>query len=112
MAKKKSNRTKKPVSGISTQIRADVKPDTPSYYVNYMAVNHSPYDFTITAIKLPSHFTPDQIELANKRRPVPVEPILQLVIPPRIIKGLINALSDQCQKFEDRFGAITSKGEK
>ena len=110
MPKKKNNGSIPPAPQITAQIHADVKPDTPFYYVNYMAINHSPYDFTITAIKLPSHLTTDQLEFAKKGQPVSVEPVLQLVIPPRVIKGLIKALTEQCLKYEAQFGPIAAEG--
>ena len=111
MAKGKSNRSKAPAQ-INAQIQAEVKPDTPFYYINYLSINHSAYDFTMTAVKLPSHFTPDQIESARQGKPVLVEPVLQLVIPPRVIKGLITALTEQCRKYEAQFGPIPSNGAK
>jgi hypothetical protein len=111
MPKKKTNGSIPSTPQISAQIHADVKPDTPFYYVNYMAINHSPYDFTITAIKLPSHLATDQIESAKKGKPVSIEPVLQLVVPPRVIKGLIKALTEQCRKYEALFGPIPAEGE-
>ena len=96
---------------IPITVQVDAKPDTPFYYVNYLGVNHSPYDFTISALRLPSQLSPEQKVYARKKEPVPMEPTLQLVIPTTLIKGLINALSIQCQKYEAKFGAIPSKEE-
>jgi len=92
---------------VNVKIEAEIKPDTPFYYVNFISVNHSPYDFSISAVKLPSKLTADQIALAKAGKPVLVEPILQLVVPPAVTKALIQALSEQCRKYEDRYGKIS-----
>jgi hypothetical protein len=85
---------------VSAQIQWDVKPDTPSYYVNYLGVSHSPYDFTLSAAKIPSPLTQKQAELAKSGQQISVEPLMQLVMPPLLIDGLINALIDQKAKYE------------
>jgi len=85
---------------VNAQVRVDVKSDTPSYYVNYIAVSHTAYDITLSAIKVPSPFSQEQIELAQSGQQIPVEPILQLVMPPLLVDGLIKALIDQRAKHE------------
>ena len=98
-------RSKKAPKELTAGIRVDVKPDTAFYYVNYMTVSHTPYDFNINVTRIPSSLTPEQIEVARKGQPVPVEATLQLVVPPPVVKGLIRALTDQVQKYEKKFGA-------
>jgi hypothetical protein len=93
------------------KVQADIKPDTPFYYVNYISVTHSPYDFAISVLRLPHQLTPEQKSFASKGDPVPMEATLQLIIPTQIIKGLIKALSEQCQKYEERYGEITIEGD-
>jgi hypothetical protein len=85
---------------LSAQVRLDVKPDTPSYYVNFIAVSHTAYDITLSATKIPSPFTQEQVELAQRGQQISVEPILQLVLPPLLVDGLIKALTDQKSKHE------------
>lgn len=94
--------TKKPVQeeSVSAQIQWEVKPDTPSYYVNYVGVSHSPYDFTLSAAKIPSPLTQEQMALAKSGQQIPVEPLIQLIVPPLLIDGLILALTDQKAKHE------------
>ena len=98
----KSVAKKKPAQDqeLTAQIRLEIRPDTPSYYVNYIGVSHTAYDFTLSALKLPSPFTPEQAELAKRGEQIPIEPIVQLVIPPLLIEGLIKALIDQKAKHE------------
>ena len=91
---------------ILIKVQPDPKPDTPSYYINYAAVTHSEYDFLVSVLRIPAQLTPEQTELARKGSAVPVEPILQLIIPPRLIDGLIKALSDQKESYEREHGPI------
>jgi hypothetical protein len=97
---------------LSAQIRLEVKSDTPSYYVNFIAVSHTPYDFTLSAVKMPSPLAQEQIELAQSGSQIPVEPILQLVIPPLLIDGLIDALIDQKAKHEKTVAQQVKNNEK
>ena len=60
----------------------------------------------MTVLRIPSQLTAEQTELARAEKPVPVEPLLQLVLPPRLIGGLIRALTVQKQKYEETFGQI------
>jgi hypothetical protein len=66
--------------------------------VNFIAVSHTAYDFTLTVAKIPSPFTQEQAEFAKSGKQIPVEPILQLVMPPLLIDGIIKALADQQEK--------------
>ena len=91
---------------LSVSIQPDPKPDTPSYYVNYAAVSYSEYDFMVTVLRVPTQLTPQQTELAKKGGAVPVEPILQLIVPPKLVDGLITALSIQKEKYEQEHGPI------
>jgi hypothetical protein len=83
---------------MTAQVRLVSKPDTPSYYVNYVAVSHTPYDFTLSVTKVPSPLMDEQIEFVKSGKPIPMEPVLQIVLPPLLIDGLIKALIDQKQK--------------
>ena len=96
----------KPPDSILIDIQPDPKPDTPSYYINYAAVAHTEYDFLVSVLRAPAQLTPEQTELAKKGSAVPVEPILQLIIPPRLVDGLIKALSIQKEKYEREHGPI------
>jgi hypothetical protein len=97
---------------IQIRIEIDAKPETPFYYVNYLAVSHTHYDFTISALKLPSQLSIEQKEYAKRQEPVPLEPTLQLIIPVNLVNGLIRALSTECQKYEAKFGTIPFEEEK
>jgi hypothetical protein len=97
MPKRKPQKPK--VQEATARVRIEVKSDTPSYYVNFIGVSHTAYDFTLSAIKIPSPLTPEQTE-ASKSGEIPIEPLLQLVIPPLLVDGLIIALTDQKARYE------------
>jgi hypothetical protein len=105
---KKNGKPGKPAQP-GAAIALDAKPDTPFYYVNYMSVAHGPYDFTINVIRIPTSFTPEQRDSIKKGQPVSLEPTLQLVVPPQVARGLVSALQDQIQKFDDLQKVIHEK---
>lgn len=86
---------KKQGEPAQAQVRLDVRADTPFYYVNYIGVSHTPYDFTLTVTRIPSPPTQEQIECAKRGEPIPLDATLQIIVPPLLIDGLINALTDQ-----------------
>jgi len=96
----KRNTKNRKVQELTANVRLDVKPDTPSYYVNYMGVSHTAYDFTVSAAKIPSPLTQEQVELAKNGQQIPLEPVVQLIVPPLLVDGLIKALIDQKAKYE------------
>jgi hypothetical protein len=94
---------------VAVKIKPDPKADTPSYYINYAAVMHSEYDFSIAVMRMPTQLTPEQTEMAKKRNTVLVEPILELIVAPRLVDGLIRALSIEKEKYEREHGPIRSE---
>jgi hypothetical protein len=85
---------------MTAQVKLIVKLDTPSYYVNYVAVSHTAYDFTLSVAKIPSPLPEELTALIKNGKPMPLEPILQLIVPPLLVDGLIRAFLDQKQKYE------------
>ena len=100
MAKHATQKKQVQEESVSAQIQWDVKADTPSYYVNFIGVSHSPYDFTLSAVRIPSPLTQEQAAFAKSGQKIPMEPIVQLVVPPLLIDGLIFALNDQKAKHK------------
>jgi hypothetical protein len=94
------NKTKKGIEPGTTAIKIEVGPDTPAYYVNYMTVSHTPFDLVISVTRLPSPPSDEQIEIAKKGQPVPIDATLQLIVPPLVARGLVRALADQLQKYD------------
>lgn len=103
---KRTTKTAKPIAQITAPVKLDIRPDTPAYYVNYMAVTSNVFDFTISAARLPSQLTSEQAELAKKGEPIAVDAILQLIVPPMLVDGLIKVLVDQKQKHEENLAQV------
>jgi hypothetical protein len=95
-----AKRTAKKPQPLTAQARIDFRSDTPSYYVNFIAVSHTAYDITLTVAKIPSPLTEEQTDLATNGKQISVEPILQLVMPPLVADSLIKALTDQREKHQ------------
>ena len=85
---------------VTANIKLDISLDTPSYYVNYMAVGRTQHDFTISVARVPALLIPEQEARAKKESIVSLETTLQLIVPPTLIKGLIEALTKQINKYE------------
>ncbi len=105
MARRKS-RSRKVPKKITAKFHPIVSESTPSYYSNYIEVGHSPYEFVMTFAKVPTRPKPEHIRGAIRGEPIPVEAILQVEVPTRLLEGLINALSIQMQKYEKSYGRI------
>ena len=96
---------------VTTKIQM-VQPETPSpYYSNYIEVTHSEYEFALSFAKLPTKLRPQQLLDVKAGQPLQVEPLLQIEIPTRLIKGLIRALTVQVEIYEKRYGPIPATGE-
>jgi len=80
--------------------------DVPSYYVNYAEVSQGMHDFSIHVARMPSRFSPDVAAAAAKEGVLRIDPMLQLVVPPTIIPGLIKALELQKAMYEKQHGEI------
>jgi hypothetical protein len=89
-------------------IRLEATANTPFYYVNIFAVSFLAYDFTISATKLPSELTPEQRTNLEHKTPITLEPTLQLVVPPMLVKNLARVLNVQIEQYEKTFGPIPS----
>lgn len=86
--------------------------DTPVYYINYAELYSSQNEFGISVARVPTKPRPEDIEEAKKSGAIRVETMLQLVMPPTIIPGLINALKRQKESFERLYGEIKPQEQK
>lgn len=105
-------KNKKPTTVKHVEVELETKPDVPAYYVNYMSVGHTAFDFVISAGRLPFPVPQEQITRINNGQSMLVDTILQLVVPPRVMKGLLDAVTIQIETYEKVFGKITTEGMK
>ena len=99
-------RKSKLVKLSSTQFAFEVTDSTPQYYANFVAVAHTSYDFSLIFAKVPAPPTAEQLAIAQSGKPVRLEPLMQIVIPAKLIQGVIDALKTQKEKYETNFGVI------
>jgi hypothetical protein len=113
MATKKkttSRRKKKPAKDtvteqeVSGRIVIDVPEDLGAYYVSHAEISHNKHDFTILCGKLPAKLSPEQLAIAKSSGEVHIETLVQLIVPPTMIAGLIYALTEQKRKYEKETG--------
>jgi hypothetical protein len=56
----------------SLQYRAEMSPNVPVYYCNYIQVGHSEHEFFLNIFQAPPLLSPDQLELAKKGAHIPL----------------------------------------
>jgi hypothetical protein len=65
--------------------------DIAIYYVNLFEVGHTPFDFTISAARLPAKHRPEVIAEAREEKVLRRDVEVQLVFPANVIPALIVA---------------------
>ena len=78
----------------------------PSYYCNHIEITQTKHEFALTFGQLPTRFSPERLESVKSDGIVHVEPVLEVLIPPTVLPGLIKALESQKKHFETLHGAI------
>jgi hypothetical protein len=106
MAIRKLKRPSPPASRGVASIVMDTQDDMIGHYVNHIEVAHTKHEFTLTCGKLPAKLSPVRLQMAKESGEVHLEPMLQLVIPPTIMPGLISALTSQLEKYEQKNGLV------
>jgi|GEM_PF-2896222 len=95
MASEGKNKKKK-----KTQVQMKLIPSLPAklgrIYSNYIEVSHSPWDFTIRFCDAPPGSDVPRLRKGNK---LEIPTIIEVIIPANLISGLINALTDQNEKY-------------
>jgi hypothetical protein len=105
---RKASRKAAPARAEKTQVRVavDVPSDVATYYANHVEVSRTSHDFSITVARIPSQLQKDVKEAAIRSGVLHIEPLLQLVVPPTLIPGLIKALTIQQKNYEAEQGPI------
>ena|SRR5438477_9521097 len=101
---KHANGSKSPP--VAGEIVVEVRPDTPTYYVNHAEVTNTPHDFAITFAQLPVKLSPDAVVTAKETNKIFVEPVVITVLPATLVPGLIKALTVRREMHEKMFGPI------
>jgi len=96
----------------SLAIAVDVNEETPVHYVNYAEVGHSAYEFSISVTRVPTKVDPQVLADAKKAGILRLDAVLQLLIPTKVVPGLIEALRTQLEVYERNFGPVQSRSAK
>lgn len=93
---------------IRVKIQPDYRADFPTYYVNFVEVAHSRHEFSLTALRAPTRMGRETIEAASEKGMIEIEPAVQLLVPPSMMRGLIDALQKQLAVFEKNYGPVAA----
>ncbi len=95
-----------PNQKIEVRVSLRVTDDTPSYYVNHLEVSQTQHEFTFSVGKIPSRFSAEkQSEIAGSHV-MEIDAMLQLMIPPTLLPGIIKAMQIQLELFEKANGKV------
>ena len=91
---------------VTLKIILEPSEETPVTYVNYAEVGHSQYEFSLTFARVPTKLSRHTLSEVQKSGELSLEPVFSLVLPAKVIPGLINALKVQMASYEQKFGSI------
>ena len=83
---------------INFTIVPDEASDNPRAYANFCAVNHTPFDFTITFCDM-APLSEKDIRAAESDHVVRAPVKARIVLPPQVIPNLIAALQEQLRAY-------------
>ena len=78
----------------------------PRTYANFCAVNHTPFDFTLTFCEV-QPLSEQDIQLAQQAHVVKAPVRVRVVVPVQIIPSLIAALQDQLRSYNEAYATAT-----
>lgn len=105
---RRTAKTEKDEKEIPLKIAALVSESTPFYYSNNVTVAHTRYDVVLTFARIPTSLSAQQRQSIEADKTLSLEAEFQVAISPQLLPGLLRALDDQKEKYEERFGRITS----
>ena len=96
--------TPAPATSVKARISLTVGPDTPVFYVNFAEVTFTAHEFSVLAARTPAKLAPEVVAGVQKGETLTFGADIQLVIPPTLLPGLINALSLTKDQYEQSTG--------
>ena len=85
---------------INFTIVPDDSVDTPRAYANFCAVNHTPFDFTVTFCDM-APLSEKDIRAAEAEHVVRAPIKARIILPPQVIPNLIGALQEQFRIYTE-----------
>jgi hypothetical protein len=89
---------------INFTIVPDDSSDAPRTYANFCAVNHTPFDFTVTFCEM-TPLSEKDIRAAEAEHIVRAQVKARVVLPVQVLPNLIAALQEQLRAYTESVGA-------
>src|SRR5262245_7747142 len=89
---------------INFTIVPDETSDAPRVYANFCAVNHTPFDFTVTFCEM-TPLSEKDIRGAEADHLVRAQVKTRVVLPVQVLPNLIAALQEQLRVYSESVGA-------
>ena len=80
---------------LRTRIVMTETEDAPLFYANYAEVAHSQHEFALLGVRVPAKLSEEQMSEAKSTGTLTLPIDFQIVLPPTVIPGLIDALKNQ-----------------
>jgi hypothetical protein len=94
---------------INFTIVPDESIDSPRSYANFCAVNHTPFDFTITFCEM-APLSEKDIRAAEAEHVVRAPVKARVVLSPQVIPNLIAALQEQLRIYSEAAANASPRG--
>ena len=94
---------------INFTIVPDDSTDAPRTYANFCAVNHTPFDFTVTFCEM-TPLSEKDIRAAEADHMVRAPVKARVVLPVQVLPNLIAALQEQLRAYTESLGAPPPPG--
>jgi hypothetical protein len=113
MAKAATKKAAKPAqpAEVALRIVVEASQDTPTYYVNHAEIALGFHELAIWFARLPTKPSRDELAEATQSGEIVVEPEFQILIPPTMLQGMIEALQLTKTRYEATFGPIQKKSD-
>lgn len=109
MARAKKAKTRTPEPPSLKAVKVVVEPSGDPVYANFAEVSAAQHEFQISFALTPSKPNPEILEQA-KAGEIHLEALVQILLPPTIIPGLIKALITTKEQYEAMIGPIKEIG--
>jgi hypothetical protein len=90
----------------AVKVVVDDDEDVGSIYVNFAEVAHAQHELTAYFVQIPTKLSLEAREAALASGQLRLRPIVNLILPPTLARGLVRALTLQIDAYERRYGPI------
>lgn len=91
---------------LAVRIVVEASQDTPTYYVNHAEIALGQHELALWFARLPTKPSRAETEEVRRSGEIVVDPEFQILIPPTLLPGLIEALGTTLSTYETLFGPI------